>query len=66
MFENTVGINEIFTVKNIIIYLLAINIIGFLKVFYCSRKKYYLTIKKTYVILLFRKAQVFFLCKKID
>lgn len=29
MFENALSINEIFTVKNIIIYILAINLIGF-------------------------------------
>lgn len=38
MFENTVGINEIFTVKNIIIYFILINLFGFFIMWLDKRK----------------------------
>ena len=38
MFENTVQLNEIFTTQNIIIYLIVINIIGFLFMFIDKQK----------------------------
>lgn len=38
MLENTVGINEIFTVKNIIIYFILINLFGFFIMWLDKRK----------------------------
>ncbi len=38
MFENTVGINEIFTVRNIIIYFILINLFGFFIMWLDKRK----------------------------
>ena len=38
MFENTVGINEIFTVRNIIIYFVLINLFGFFIMWLDKRK----------------------------
>ena len=38
MFENTVGINEIFNLRNVIIYIIAINIIAFLAMFIDKKK----------------------------
>ena len=38
MFENTVTIGDIFNLRNIIIYLIIINIIGFLAMFIDKRK----------------------------
>ncbi|MBQ2835324.1 MAG: DUF1294 domain-containing protein [Clostridia bacterium] len=38
MFENAISITDIFTIKNILIYLLVINLIGFLMMWSDKRK----------------------------
>ena len=38
MFENTISITDIFTVKNILLYLLMVNLIGFLMMWSDKRK----------------------------
>ena len=38
MFENTVGINEIFNLRNAIIYIIAINVIAFFAMFIDKKK----------------------------